>query len=99
VLASALGNGSGSRGSNAKAAKVTGCGFTTGAMRVEPDRRHLTLPVIGTVRTHENTRRIERLIRAGRARGASDLSAPATALVWTRACGCLFNDPSIPASR
>ena len=34
--------------------------LTTGAMRVEPDRRHLTLPVIGTVRTHQNTRRIER---------------------------------------
>jgi putative transposase len=60
-------NGPASRGSNARAATVTGC-FTTGAMRVEPDRRHLTLPVIGTVRTHENTRRIERLIRAGRAR-------------------------------
>jgi putative transposase len=42
--------------------------FTTGAMRVEPDRRHLTLPVIGCVRTHENTRRTERLIRSGRAR-------------------------------
>jgi putative transposase len=42
--------------------------FTTGAMRVEPDRRHLTLPVIGRVRVHENTRRVERLIRAGRAR-------------------------------
>jgi putative transposase len=42
--------------------------FTTGAMRVEPGRRHLTLPVIGTVRTHENTRRIERLIAKGRAR-------------------------------
>ncbi|MBE5502585.1 transposase [Mycobacteroides abscessus subsp. massiliense] len=42
--------------------------FTTGAMRVEPGRRHLTLPVIGTVRTHENTRRIERLISKGRAR-------------------------------
>lgn len=42
--------------------------FTTGAMRVEPDRRHLTLPVIGTVRTQENTRRIERLIANGRAR-------------------------------
>jgi putative transposase len=42
--------------------------FTTGALRVEPDRRHLTLPVIGTVRVHENTRRIERLIRADRAR-------------------------------
>lgn len=37
-------------------------------MRVEPDRRHLTVPVIGTVRTHENTRRIERLIAKGRAR-------------------------------
>lgn len=42
--------------------------FTTGAMRMEPDRRHLTMPVIGTVRTHENMRRIERLIRSGRAR-------------------------------
>ncbi len=42
--------------------------FTTGAMRVEPDRRHLTLPVIGTVRTHENTRRVERLIAKGRSR-------------------------------
>lgn len=42
--------------------------FTTGAMRVEPDRRHVTLPVIGTVRTHENTRRVQRLIAKGRAR-------------------------------
>src|SRR5262245_32802205 len=42
--------------------------FSTGALRVEPDRRHLTLPAIGTVRTQENTRRIERLIRSGRAR-------------------------------
>jgi len=42
--------------------------FTTGAMRVEPDRRHLRLPVIGTVRTQENTRRIERLIAKDRAR-------------------------------
>lgn len=42
--------------------------FTTGAIRVGPDRRHLTLPVIGTVRIHENSRRIERLIRCGRAR-------------------------------
>jgi putative transposase len=44
------------------------CTFTTGAMRVEPDHRHLTLPRIGLVRTHENTRKIERLIRSGRAR-------------------------------
>ena len=42
--------------------------FTTGAIRVEPDRHHLTLPVIGTIRTHENTRRIQRLLAKGRAR-------------------------------
>ena len=30
-----------SRGSRRKAATMTGCAFTTGAMRVEPDRRHL----------------------------------------------------------
>jgi putative transposase len=42
--------------------------FSTGAMRVEPDRRHLTLPVLGTIRTHENTRRIERLICLDRAK-------------------------------
>lgn len=42
--------------------------FTTGAVRVEPDRRHVTLPRIGTVRVHENTRRLQRLIAKGRAR-------------------------------
>src|ERR1039458_6021739 len=42
--------------------------FSTGVMRLEPDRRHLTLPVLGTLRTHENTRRIERLIALGRAK-------------------------------
>jgi putative transposase len=42
--------------------------FTTGAIRVEPDRRHVTLPRIGTVRTHENTRRLERLITKNRGR-------------------------------
>jgi putative transposase len=42
--------------------------FTTGAVRVEPDRRHVTLPRIGTVRVHENTRRLQRLTAQGRAR-------------------------------
>jgi putative transposase len=42
--------------------------FTTGAIRVEPDRRHVTLPRIGTVRVHENTRRLQRLLAKGRAR-------------------------------
>jgi putative transposase len=42
--------------------------FHNGAMRLEPDRRHLTLPVIGTLRSKENTRRLERLLTKGRAR-------------------------------
>jgi putative transposase len=42
--------------------------FTTGAMRLEADRRHLTLPVIGTLRSKENTRRLERLLAKGCAR-------------------------------
>jgi putative transposase len=42
--------------------------FTTGAIRVGPGRRHVTLPRIGTVRVHENTRRLERLLAKGRAR-------------------------------
>jgi putative transposase len=42
--------------------------FTTGAIRVEPDRHHVTLPRIGTVRVYENTRRLQRLIANGRAR-------------------------------
>ncbi len=56
--------------------------FTTGAIRLEPDRRHVTLPRIGTVRVHENTRRIERLISKGRARIlAATVSRKGTRLV------------------
>jgi putative transposase len=42
--------------------------FHTGTMRLEPDRRHLTLPVIGRLRCKENTRRLERVVAKGRAR-------------------------------
>jgi putative transposase len=42
--------------------------FTTGAMRLAPDRRHLVLPVIGKLRSKENTRRLQRLLVKGRAR-------------------------------
>ncbi|HXQ54278.1 MAG TPA: helix-turn-helix domain-containing protein, partial [Actinomycetes bacterium] len=42
--------------------------FTTGAMRLEPDRRHLVLPVIGRLRSKENTRRLQRLAAKDRAR-------------------------------
>jgi putative transposase len=56
--------------------------FNTGAIRVEPDRRHVTLPRVGTVRVQENTRRLQRLITAGRARIlAATVSRKGTRLV------------------
>ena len=42
--------------------------FSTGALRLEPDCRHLTLPVIGKLRSKESTRQLERLLGKGRSR-------------------------------
>jgi len=42
--------------------------ITTGVMRVNPDRRSVSLARVGTVRTCQNTRRLERLLALGRAR-------------------------------
>jgi putative transposase len=42
--------------------------ITTGTMRLEADRRHLSLPRLGPVRTWENTKKLQRLIVKGRAR-------------------------------
>ena len=42
--------------------------FTTGAIRIEPDRHHVVLPRIGRVRTHESTRKLARRLQAGTAR-------------------------------
>ncbi|MFJ4651638.1 IS607 family element RNA-guided endonuclease TnpB [Nocardia sp. NPDC088792] len=44
------------------------CRFTTGVIRVDPDRRHVTLPRLGTIRTHESTRKLQRHIADGTAR-------------------------------
>ncbi len=45
------------------------CRFTTGALGlVERDRRHIRLPKIGIVRTHESTRKLARRVEAGAAR-------------------------------
>ncbi|MGH3557924.1 MAG: IS607 family element RNA-guided endonuclease TnpB, partial [Mycobacterium sp.] len=41
--------------------------FTTGVLRVEDDRRTITVPVIGGLRSKENTRRVQRHVAAGRA--------------------------------
>jgi putative transposase len=42
--------------------------FTTGTIRVEADRHHVTLPRLGTLKTHESTRKLARRIEAGTAR-------------------------------
>ena len=42
--------------------------FTTGTIRVEPGRRHVTLPRLGTIRAHENTRKLQRRLVGGTAR-------------------------------
>jgi putative transposase len=41
--------------------------FTTGTMRLEEDRRTITIPVIGGLRATENTRRVQRQVASGRA--------------------------------
>lgn len=41
--------------------------FTTGTMRLEDDRRTITVPVIGALRSTENTRRVQRHVASGRA--------------------------------
>jgi len=78
-LATALSNWSSSR-SGARAGPRVGfprfkgrrarlsCRFTTGAFGLGPDRRHIQLPRIGTVRTHESTRKLARKVDAGTAR-------------------------------
>jgi putative transposase len=42
--------------------------FTTGAIRVEPDRKHVVLPRLGRLKVHESTRKLARRIEAGTAR-------------------------------
>jgi IS605 OrfB family transposase len=44
------------------------CRFTTGAIRVEPDRHHIVLPRIGRIRTHESTRKLARRLEQSTAR-------------------------------
>ncbi|MFI5916782.1 IS607 family element RNA-guided endonuclease TnpB [Dactylosporangium sp. NPDC051541] len=42
--------------------------FTTGAIRVEPDRMHVVLPRLGRLKLHESARKLARRIEAGTAR-------------------------------
>ncbi|NLE80359.1 MAG: IS200/IS605 family element transposase accessory protein TnpB [Rhodococcus sp.] len=42
--------------------------FTTGTLRVEPDRHHVSLPRVGRIKTHESTRKLARRIESESAR-------------------------------
>ncbi|PWV76088.1 putative transposase [Nocardia neocaledoniensis] len=59
--------------------------FTTGTIRIEPDRHHITLPRLGTLHTLESTRKLARRIEAGTARVLS-----ATARFDGRRWWCAF---------
>jgi IS605 OrfB family transposase len=42
--------------------------FTTGAIRVEPDRKHVVLPRLGRLKLHESARKLARRLEVGTAR-------------------------------
>src|SRR5829696_1421465 len=44
------------------------CRFTTGAIKVLPDRKHVQLPRIGVLKSHESTRKLARRLEKGSAR-------------------------------
>ncbi|WP_329079986.1 MULTISPECIES: IS607 family element RNA-guided endonuclease TnpB [unclassified Streptosporangium] len=79
-LARALKNWSASRKGARKGPKVgfprfkskhrarASCRFTTGTIRVEADRHHVTLPRLGAIRTHESTRKLARHVERGSGR-------------------------------
>jgi hypothetical protein len=71
--------------------------FTTGAMRLEPDRRHLVLPVIGKLRSKENTRRLERLIAKGRARVLSMTLVEQGGRLFVSVQAIIAHQPRTPA--
>jgi putative transposase len=79
-LATALGNWSASKAGKRRGPRMRfprfkgrragmSCRFTTGVFGLtDTDRRHVTLPRIGTVRTHESTRKLARHLERGSAR-------------------------------
>lgn len=71
-LATALGNRKAGRAKmprfKSKRRARLSCRFTTGTFGLGADRRHVKLPVIGAIRTHESTRKLARKVEAGTAR-------------------------------
>ncbi|MPY82299.1 MAG: transposase [Actinophytocola sp.] len=56
--------------------------FTTGAIRVEADRHHVTLPRVGRIKTHESTGKLARRVEAGTARVLSATLSEDSAGRW-----------------
>lgn len=71
--------------------------FTTGTIRVAPDRRHVTLPRIGSLRTHESTRKLARRIEASSARILSATVTQDSAGRWHCSFQTLVAGKSRPA--
>ncbi|MGB3473472.1 MAG: IS607 family element RNA-guided endonuclease TnpB [Mycobacterium sp.] len=71
--------------------------FTTGAIRIEADRRHVTLPRLGAVRTHESTRKLARRMEAGTARILSATVRQDSAGRWYCALRALVEAKTRPA--
>lgn len=71
--------------------------FTTGVIRIEVDRRHVTLPRLGAVRTHESTRKLARRIEAGTARILSATVRQDSAGRWYCALQTLVAGKARPA--
>lgn len=71
--------------------------FTTGTIRVDPDRHHVTLPRVGTIKTHESTRKLARRIEAGTARILSATVSRASSGRWHCALQTLVRAKTRPA--
>jgi len=48
--------------------RSSSCTFTTGVIRIEADRKHVTLPRLGAIKLHESARKLARRLEAGTAR-------------------------------
>ncbi|MDV3307161.1 transposase, partial [Mycobacterium avium subsp. hominissuis] len=71
--------------------------FTTGTIRIEADRRHVTLPRLGAIRTHESTRKLARRIEAGTARILSATVRQDSAGRWHCALQVIVETKTRPA--
>lgn len=71
--------------------------FTTGVIRIEADRRHVRLPRLGAIRTHESTRKLGRRVEAGSARILSATVRQDSAGRWYCALQVIVESKARPA--